>query len=258
VPARRYGGHDVADAGPGHGDRHKARAPIGFPEQVEYAPGAAAVGRGRQFFGSVGKRRTLRAALAVMAAIGLGGGMVGVAHADSGALLCGYSTLAADSGPEVDAIKRLKASYFSNVDAKDWDGLRDLLVPDVVVDTVCSAGPVFAGRDPFVAFLGLTLGGAETHHKGYDGRVHLTSATSAEALWTMDDVLIFGGALGVHGYGHYSDRYVKVDGSWVVEYSKLTRTRFDLIKPDGTVIEANAPLEKVVALVKDALGEPSP
>jgi SnoaL-like domain len=215
------------------------------------------VGRNRQFFSSAGKHRTLRAALAVMAAVGLSSGIVGVAHADSGALLCGYSTPAADSGPEVDAIKQLKASYFANVDAKNWDGLRDLLAPDVVVDTVCSVGPVLAGRDPFIAFLELTLGAVETHHKGYDGHVHLTSATSAEALWTMDDVLIFGGTLGVHGYGHYSDRYVKVNGSWVVEYSKLTRTRFDLIKPDGTVIEANAPLEKVVALVKDALGEPS-
>jgi hypothetical protein len=203
--------------------------------------------------GRTGRHRALRAALAVTVALGLGGGVVGVAHAESAAV-CGYSTPAADSGPEVNAIKQLKASYFSNVDAKNWDGLRGLLAPDVVVDTVCSAGPVFAGRDPFIAFLKLTLGAAETHHKGYDGRVHLTSATKAEALWTMDDVLIFGGTLGIHGYGHYNDRYEKVNGTWVVTYSKLTRTRFDLIKPDGTVIESDVPLGRVVDLVKAITG----
>jgi hypothetical protein len=211
-------------------------------------------GRHLRFVGNPGKRRTLRAALAVVLAVGLGGGIVGVANADSASLLCGYSTPAADSGPEVNAIKQLKATYFSNVDAKNWEGLRSLLAPDVVVDTTCSAGPIFPGRDLFIAFLKLTLGGAETHHKGYDGHVDLTSATSAEALWTMDDVLVFGGTLGVHGYGHYSDRYEKVNGKWVVTYSKLTRTRFDLIKPDGTVIESNVPLGRVVDLVKAVLG----
>jgi hypothetical protein len=203
--------------------------------------------------GRTGRHRVLRAALAVAVAIGLGGGVVGVAHAEEAAL-CGYSTPAADSGTEVNAIKQLKASYFSNIDAKNWDGLRGLLAPDVVVDTVCSAGPVIVGRDPFIAFLKLTLGGVESHHKGYDARVHLTSATKAEALWTMDDVLIFGGTLGIHGYGHYNDRYEKVNGKWVVKYSKLTRTRFDLIKPDGTVIESNVPLGRVVDLVKAVTG----
>jgi len=180
--------------------------------------------------------------------VGVGGG---VASAD---LLCGYSTPAADSGPEVDAIKQLKASYFQNIDAKNWDALRNLLAPDVVEDTTCSAGPLLVGRDPFIAFLKLTLGAATTHHQGYDPHIHLTSATTAEGLWTLEDVLIFGGTVGVHGYGHYNDRYVKVNGQWIVKYSKLTRTRLDLINPDGTVIQANAPLDAVVAAVKKVTG----
>jgi len=198
-------------------------------------------------------RRFLAAALGaatLLGAVGIGAGG-GVASAD---LLCGYSTPAADLGAEVDAIKQLKASYFSNIDAKIWDGLRDLLAPDVVEDTTCSAGPIFYGRDPFIAFLKLTLGSASTHHQGYDPHIHLTSATTAEGLWTLEDVLIFGGTVGVHGYGHYNDRYAKVDGRWIVKYSKLTRTRLDLINPDGTVIQANAPIDVVVAAVKKVTG----
>jgi SnoaL-like protein len=161
----------------------------------------------------------------------------------------------ADSGPEVDAIKQLKTSYFQNIDAKNWDALRELLDPLIVVDTTCSAGPILTGRDPFIAFLQLTLGGANTHHQGYDPQIHLTSATTAEGVWTLEDVLIFGGTLGVHGYGHYQDRYVKTGGKWMEKYSKLTRTRIDVINPDGTVIQADAPLDQVAAKVKAVTGQ---
>jgi hypothetical protein len=186
----------------------------------------------------------------MLGAVGVGVG-AGVANAD---LLCGYTTPASDSGTEVDAIKQLKASYFSSIDAKNWDGLRELLAPYVVEDTTCSAGPLLVGRDPFIAFLKLTLGAATTHHQGYDPHIHLTSSTTAEALWTLEDVLVFGGTLGVHGYGHYNDRYEKVGGKWIVKYSKLTRTRIDLTNPDGTVIQANAPLDVVAAKVKAIVG----
>jgi hypothetical protein len=160
----------------------------------------------------------------------------------------------ADSGTEIDAIKQLKAGYFQNVDAKNWPALRALLHPLVTVDTTCSLGPVLVGRDPFIAFLKVSLGLAETHHQGYDPQIKLTSPTTAEGVWTMEDVLIYAGTLGVHGYGHYQDRYEKVDGKWVVKYSKLTRTRIDLTEPDGTVTQADAPLEVVAAKIKAITG----
>ena len=210
----------------------------------------------RRFPARSGPRRILRAAAAlstaaVLGAVGVGVG-AGAAHAD---LLCGYSSPGDDTGTEVDAIKQLKASYFSNIDAKNWDGLRELLAPNVTEDTTCSAGPIFFERDSFITFLKLTLGSATTHHQGYDPHLKVASATTAEGLWTLEDVLIFGGTLGVHGYGHYNDKYEKVSGKWVVKYSKLTRTRLDLIQPDGTVIQANAPLEQVVAKVKAITGQ---
>jgi hypothetical protein len=169
--------------------------------------------------------------------------------------LCGFSAPGNDSGVEVDAIKQLKAAYFQSIDAKNWAALRELLAPGVVADTTCSAGPLLVGRDPFINFLKLSLGGATTQHQGYDAKVNVTSATTAEALWTMEDVLIFGGVLGVHGYGHYNDKYQKVDGKWVVTYSKLTRTRMDLINPDGTVTQEDASLAEVAAKVKAITGQ---
>ncbi|WP_157172983.1 nuclear transport factor 2 family protein [Nocardia exalbida] len=159
-----------------------------------------------------------------------------------------------NAAADTQAVEQLKADYCQNIDAKNWDGLRALLAEDVVVDTTGSAGPIIVGRDNFVGFLKLTLGSAQTHHQVFDPQITLTSATTAEVGWRMEDVLIFGDAVGVHGYGHYTDRYTKVGGKWVISYSKLTRTRLDLINPDGTVIEVDAPIEKVVEKVREALG----
>lgn len=199
-------------------------------------------------------RRVLRAAACSLGAavlIGAAGGPVAGAQPATPAASAGaYSTT------ETAAIIQLKNSYFSNIDAKNWAGLRELLAPDVVVDTTGSAGPLFVGRDPFIAFLQLTLGTAKTHHQGFDPQVQIHSANEAEATWRLEDVLIFGGVLGVHGYGNYQDKYEKVNGHWVESYSKLTRTRIDLINPqDGSVIEADVALERVVALVRAALGQ---
>lgn len=213
----------------------------------------------RRFQRRSGKRRTMRAVVALgAAALMLGGTGLPTAIADPVLplpALCGFTSPGDDTGTEVDAIKTLKATYFSNIDAKNWTGLSNLLDPNVVEDTLCSAGPIFYGRDPFIAFLKLTLGGATTHHMGSDPHIKLTSATTAAGLWTLEDILIFGGTLGVHGYGHYNDHYVKVNGQWVVKDSKLTRTRIDIINPnDNSVIQANASLLDVAAKVKAITG----
>ena len=213
----------------------------------------------RRSLAGSGERRVLRAAIAFGAATILLGG-VGVPTASADPLLplpalCGFSSPGDDSGTEVDAIKTLKATYFSSIDAKNWTGVSNLLKPNVVVDTLCSAGPIFYSRDPFIAFLKLTLGGATTQHTGSDPHIKLTSATTAAGLWTLEDVLVFGGVLGVHGYGHYNDHYEKINGQWVVKDSKLTRTRIDLINPStGAVTQANASLLDVAAKVKAITG----
>ncbi|MBF6338282.1 nuclear transport factor 2 family protein [Nocardia abscessus] len=208
----------------------------------------------RRFLAGPGERRALRTAVALGAATMLGAVGISIADAEPPAPAPSGVFSAADSAAEIEAIKQLKTSYFRNIDAKEWTALRELLAPDVVVDTTGSGGPVLVGRDPFIAFLKVTIGGADTHHQGFDPEIELTSATTAEVVWRMEDVLLFGDTLGVHGYGHYQDRYSKVNGQWVIKYSKLTRTRLDLIRPDGTVIEADVPLDQVVAKVDEFLG----
>ncbi|WP_330252825.1 nuclear transport factor 2 family protein [Nocardia sp. NBC_00565] len=207
----------------------------------------------RRFLAGPGERRALRTAMALGTATMLGAVGISMANAEPPAPPGVFS--ATDAAADIAAVKQLKTDYFHNIDTKNWAALRELLAPDVVVDTTGSGGPILVGRDPFIAFLKLTIGSANTHHQGFDPQINLTSATTAEVGWRMEDVLIFGGTLGVHGYGNYQDRYTKVNGKWIIKYSKLTRTRLDLINPDdGTVIEADAPLEEVVAKVNELLG----
>jgi hypothetical protein len=212
---------------------------------------------------SPSQRRLLRAAVAMGTAATMTTmvGTVGAAVADAASSDPTSSVAAApasgvDSAAEVEAIKQLKASYFANVDAKNWGALRDLLAPNVVVDTTGSLGPIFFNRDSFVGFTALTLSLLNTHHQGYDPQITLTSPTTADAVWTMQDHLMVANLIGIHGYGHYIDQYAEVDGKWVVTRSKLTRTRMDLVTGDDTVIVTlyvSAVPEGIVSVLKTAL-----
>jgi hypothetical protein len=141
------------------------------------------------------------------------------------------STIVADPDAEIAALKELKATYFRDVDSKQWLALRDLYIPGAVVDTTSSFGPYFVGRDPFVAFTALTLSLINSRHQGYDPQITLDSDSTAEAVWTMQDRLSLAGLVTIHGYGHYTDHYVKVDGKWLVADSTLSRAGFELEFP---------------------------
>lgn len=184
-----------------------------------------------------GQRRVLCAAIALGAVATLGVGAVPIAHAaPAAATLSAASPLAAVADADADraAVQLLKATYFNNVDSKNWLALRRLFAPDAVVDTTGSLGPYFPNRDLFVAFTALTLSAINTRHLGYDPQIELTSDTTAGAVWTMQDRLSLAGLVTIHGYGHYTDSYEKVDGQWRVTHSKLTRTGFELELPAFT------------------------
>jgi hypothetical protein len=189
-----------------------------------------------RFLTRPGERRILRAVAALGTATVMLGG-VGVSTANAAPSTVPASSVVsppetgATADAEIEAIKQLKASYFANVDAKNWSALRELLAPNVVVDTTGSFGPIFFNRDTFIAFTALTLAPLTTHHEGYDPQITLTSPTTAEVVWTMQDRLVFANIIGIHGYGHYTDTYEKVGDTWVVEHSKLTRTALTLMFP---------------------------
>ena len=132
---------------------------------------------------------------------------------------------------DVEAIKQLKARYFRTMDTKDWAAMRTLFLDDAVVDTTASGGQVIGGAEEFIAFLQETLADVRTVHHGHMPEITLTSPSTATGIWALQDMLIWPDGNRMHGYGHYHDAYAKIDASWLIGASTLTRLHIDFSPP---------------------------
>jgi hypothetical protein len=203
-----------------------------------------------RLLGGPGARRRLRAAVALGTVRIFG--VVCIPTATAGPSTTPASTVVSTPAAEVNsdadiaALEQLKATYFTDVDAKDWAGLRTLFASDAVVDTRSSFGPIFYRRDPFIIFTALTLGLLSTHHVGSDPQITVTSPTTADGVWQLQDHLNVGNLIGLLGSASYSDTYEKVGDTWVVATSALLRTRLDVVVLPGlanisfTVFDVNS------------------
>ncbi|ANI39256.1 nuclear transport factor 2 family protein [Mycolicibacterium vaccae] len=129
---------------------------------------------------------------------------------------------------EIEALKQLKARYCRYLDTKDWDGWRSLFADDLHSDTTQAGGKVITGADEFVAFTRKSLGDRATVHQVHAPEIELTSPTTARAVWALEDVVRLGPGINLRGYGHYRETYQKVDESWLITSSTLTRLREDI------------------------------
>ena len=133
---------------------------------------------------------------------------------------------------DLEAIQQLKARYFRTMDTKDWAGMREVFADDVVMDTTSSGGRVITDADAFIAFLREILTGVVTVHHGHMPEIELTSPTTARGIWAMFDYVDFPAVEGrdrfaFQGYGHYTEEYVREDGTWRIERLELSRLRID-------------------------------
>lgn len=138
----------------------------------------------------------------------------------------------------IQAISRTKAEYFRCIDEQDWEGLVRIFTPDAETDmreAVEPHNPDLLDRDPrkFAANNALVLAGVETAHFGYMPRIDVLSEDEATAVWSMEDWLWVPEGNPVmpagrmHGWGHYHDRYRRVDGRWLISATRLTRIRIE-------------------------------
>jgi hypothetical protein len=133
---------------------------------------------------------------------------------------------------DIEAIKRLKSSYFLYVDTKQWDAWLDLFTPDGSFQW--DAAPSAMGRDPktgdklvgreALSIIGRMLEGACTVHIGHSPIIDLVSETEARGIWGMEDIVEKADE-SVHGWGHYHEVYRKTDGGWRIQSSHLRRLR---------------------------------
>ena len=140
----------------------------------------------------------------------------------------------------IEQIKQVRARYFQTLDEKDWPAWAALFTDRAVLDFrgeiqhqvrdpeqraglgddafLFNGGP--AAAEAFESHLANCV----TVHHGHDPQVKLTGADTATGLWAMWDCLDYGHEL-FQGYGHYRERYRRVDGRWLIDQLELTRVR---------------------------------
>ena len=131
----------------------------------------------------------------------------------------------------IEAIKQLKARYFRTMDTKDWEGFANVFARDALIE-VPEADARREGRAEIAAFVSGSLVGATTTHHGHMPEIELVDDEHARGVWAMFDYVEWppqddGTRIGLQGYGHYHEEYVREDGEWRIARTKLVRLRVD-------------------------------
>jgi hypothetical protein len=151
---------------------------------------------------------------------------------------------------ELEEIRQLKARYCRLLDTKDWQGWRDVFTEDVVsvVDSAVSAGgadgqpgPAWEGVDVFVPSVRAAIDPCVTVHHVHSPEISLTSASTANGIWAMEDSIESPDGWALYGAGHYHETYSKAGGEWRIKSLHLTRTRLKLI-PGSQAPVSNEPV----------------
>jgi hypothetical protein len=126
------------------------------------------------------------------------------------------------------AICDLKARYCRLMDTKQWDAWRELFDEDYELDVSEESGiPPIRGRDAALASVRSFIEHAITAHQVHAPEISIDGDV-AQAVWAMQDRVIFPNGLSMTGYGHYHERLVRRDGRWKIAALKLTRLHVDV------------------------------
>ena len=127
------------------------------------------------------------------------------------------------------AICNLKARYCRFLDTKDWDGYLGLFTEDLVLGTTQSGGARIEGRDAVVAYVRSSIEQAITTHHVHSPEIEV-DGDGATGIWAMQDRNLWPGGRKLLGFGHYHERYRRLDGEWQIAESRLTRINMELVQ----------------------------
>jgi hypothetical protein len=131
-----------------------------------------------------------------------------------------------------EAIRTLKARYFRFVDGKDWSGLASVFSENVILDLRSQVVPGVApakeqaavGRDMVVSLIAKVVGRFRTVHHGHLPEIRVSSATSADGIWAMDDTIRdLEDRLVLRGSGYYHETYIRRADVWTISNMRLER-----------------------------------
>ena len=127
---------------------------------------------------------------------------------------------------DIEEIRELKHAYFRGIDSADLELLRSLMHPDVTVHFIGGGYEwKLAGRDQYLEAIGNNFNSEViAQHNGHHPEIHLISPTEAEGTWYLhDNFYNLREKLYTTGTAFYHDRYVKVDGKWLLRSTEYKR-----------------------------------
>jgi hypothetical protein len=127
---------------------------------------------------------------------------------------------------DIEAIKRLKHAYFRCIDTVDMEELKRLTHPEV---TTCYIGGSYRielqGREEFLEMIASSFHAeCSCRHNGHHPEIEILSETEATGIWYLhDDFYNYRAMVRTEGTALYRDRYLKVDGRWVIRHQSYER-----------------------------------
>lgn len=136
---------------------------------------------------------------------------------------------------ELEAIKAVKYRYLRGVDTRDWELLATTLTEDATA--AYSSGRLsYTGREAIIEFLSSSMPAEDmlTSHKVHQPEITLTSPTTADARWALEDVVILQSAgITIRGAAYYEDRMEKVAGEWRIKHTGYRRLYEEMGSREG-------------------------
>ncbi|MCK0508136.1 nuclear transport factor 2 family protein [Aromatoleum anaerobium] len=127
---------------------------------------------------------------------------------------------------DIEEIRRLKYAYFRGIDSADLELLREVMHPDITAHLVGGGYEwKLAGRDQYLEAIGNGFNSEViAQHNGHHPEIRLVSPTEAEGTWYLhDNFYNLREKLFTTGTAFYHDRYVRVDGKWLLRSTGYRR-----------------------------------
>lgn len=145
----------------------------------------------------------------------------------------------------IEAVRLLKATYWSSLDRCAFDAVRACFAEDAVIEM--EGVPPVDGPDAYVAFCRQANSATDTMnlHAGQNPRIVVIDAAHATGTW---DQWFAGLSIDVDGKatlmrltGVYHDEYVRRDGRWLIAAMRFRQTSFVMGPPTtGAIVAANS------------------
>ena len=125
----------------------------------------------------------------------------------------------------IEDIRMLMARRVRCLDEKDWEGFGACYAEDAIASF--SGQPDGSkGRQQVIDNTRGALENVATAHQVHSYEIEFQADDEATGIWALFDILSWDAGdttQWMRGYGHYRQKYRKIDGQWLITAHELTR-----------------------------------